>query len=149
MRDLGQPQKLSEADVTSQIRGFMESRGWRALRFQRTVMPGQFSTHEPGTPDLQMIKYVPSAGIGCALVLWLEMKKRGARAVCRCRTKKPRQRCSSCDQANWRERERRRGAQVWVVDDLGWFISEYERVFGWLHTGDGAWGQLDLLAGVK
>ena len=139
-------QKLSEADVTLQIRGFLESRNWRIIRFQRTVVPGQFSTHEPGTPDLMAIRYVESVALpGAAVVLWLEMKKKGARAQCRCATKKNRQRCSACDQSSWKKRERLRGAQVWMVDDLDTFNRAYDATFGYLHAGDMASGQLELI----
>lgn len=33
---------VSEADVTKQIKGFFEWRGWRIKRNQRTVVSGQF-----------------------------------------------------------------------------------------------------------
>jgi hypothetical protein len=137
--------RLSEADVTVQIRGFLESKGWRIIRFQRTVVPGQFSTHEPGTPDLAAIFYVKDQSIpGAAVVLWLELKKSGARAQCRCATKKPRQRCSGCDQAAWRQRERARGAIVWTVDSIDWFTKAYDAEFGYLHSGSMATGQLEF-----
>ncbi|MES2393503.1 MAG: hypothetical protein V4555_17840 [Acidobacteriota bacterium] len=143
-------QKLSEADVTGQVRGFLEARGWRPLRMQRTVVPGQFSTCEPGTADFEFIYYLRNSKVpALSLTIWIELKKPGARAKCRCATKAPRQRCTACDQKAWRDRERSRGAVVWTqVDNIDYVIREYERVFGWLHSGEAAVGQLDLLAGV-
>lgn len=136
--------KLSEADVTLQIRGFLEAKNWRIIRFQRTVVPGQFSTHEPGTPDLAGIFYVKDQSIpGAAVVLWIEMKKKDARPQCRCATKKARQRCTACDQAAWRQRERARGAVVWTVDSIEWFTRAYDSTFGYLHQGDVV-GQLEF-----
>jgi hypothetical protein len=145
------PLKLLEAAVTDQVRGFLEHHGWRGLRMGRGGMavPNQYITFgEPGVPDWLFLRYAPNAPELCAagLMLWIEFKRRGARAQCRCRSKAPRQRCTACDQKNWRERERRAGAEVWLVDDLDWFMREYERRFGWLHSGDMAMGQLDLLA---
>lgn len=144
--------KLSEADVTAQIRAFLEHRGWRPIRYQRTVVQmaggGAFSTAEPGQADFQFVRYLPSSVPGGSIILWVEMKKKGMFAKCRCATKKPRQRCTACDQATWRDRERRRGALVWMVDDLAWFMSAYETTFGFLHSGASAIGQMDLLAGV-
>jgi hypothetical protein len=137
--------KLSEADVTAQVRGYLEHRGWRIIRFQRTVVPGQFSTHEPGTPDLMAIYYCKDGLAGGALVLWLELKRKGAYAQCRCATKKLRQRCSACDQEYWKSRERARGAQVWRIDDIDGFIRSYNASFAWLHAKDTGVGQLDLL----
>ena len=138
--------KLNEADVVAQVRGYLEHRGWRPIRYQRTVVQmaggGAFSTAEPGQADLQFIRYLEHSAIpGASIVLWIEMKKKGAFAKCRCATKKPRQRCTACDQATWRERERRRGALVWMVDDIVWFMDEYNRNFGFLHSGDRAVGR--------
>jgi hypothetical protein len=138
--------KLNEADVTAQIRGYLEHRGWRPIRFQRTVMPGQFSTGEPGMPDFCFVRYIGTGELPAAtLMLWCEFKQKGARAKCRCATKKPRQRCTLCDQKAWRDRERSRGAVVWTqVDSIDWVMREYERCFGWLHQEHGR-GQLELL----
>jgi len=137
--------RLLEADVTNQVRGFLEARAWRIIRFQRTVIPGQFSTHEPGTPDLVAIRYVESSAVpGAAVVLWLELKRKGIRAQCRCATKKARQRCSACDQQLWKERERRRGAQVWMIDSIESFINAYDTTFSYLHAPETGVGQLAI-----
>ena len=111
--------KLSESDVTQQIKDFMEWRQWRAVRFQRTVVQlpggGAFSTGEPGQADWQFIRYIDSGIPGTAIVLWVEMKAKDKVAKCRCATKKPHARCTACDQKTWKERERKRGGMVWQV----------------------------------
>ena len=146
--------KLSEANITDQVRGFLEHRGWRAIRLNRSLvqMPfgGAVQFGECGMPDFQFVRYVGTGRAPClSLTLWVEFKATGIKARCRCATKKPRQRCTACDQAKWRAAERARGGVVWVVDSLGWVEMEYERVFGWLHSGDAGRGQLMLeLAGV-
>jgi hypothetical protein len=140
-------QKLNEAQVTQQIRGFMESHGWRPIRNQRTVIPGAFQSCEPGTPDFLFLRYLPN---GVCLALWIELKAKNARIVCRCsQVAGTRRRCTPCDQKAWRQREKARGAVVWQVDDLDWFLQEYQEFYGWLHTGESGRGQLDLLAGAR
>lgn len=125
----------------------MEVKGWRAIRMQRTVVPGQFSTCEPGTADFLFLYYSGKA----ALVLWVELKKPKARMICRClQNRGTRKRCTMCDQINWRSKERARGATVWAgVDNVQIFIEQYEQSYGWLHAGPAARGQLELLAGIK
>ena len=139
--------KLSESDIVAQVKGFMQHREWRAVRMQRTIVPGQFQTGEPGIPDFQFVRYVGNQSVSAgALVLWVEFKARGVRAKCRClQIHGTRKRCTACDQRKWRERERALGATVWLVDSLDWFMAEYERCFGWLHQGESARGQLELL----
>lgn len=143
--------KLAERDIVAQVRGYLESRGWRAIRHGRGIVQGfggqvvQFG--EPGMADYQFVYYRPERP-ALSFTLWVEFKRTGAKARCICRTKKPRQRCTACDQATWRERERARGALVWVADSLEMVMGEYERVFGWLHRGDAARGQLELGLGA-
>lgn len=144
------PPKLSESDVTKQIRDFLEWRQWRCIRHNRSIvtMPGAgiVSFGEPGMPDLQFIRYVPTEGIpGAAIVLWLELKATGKKAQCRCPTKKPGQRCTACDQKNWKDRERKRGAVVWQIDSIELFEKMYRSTFAYLHSGDMAVGQLELI----
>ena len=141
------PTGLTEADVTGQVRDFMEAKGWRSVRMQRTIVPGQFSTCEPGTADFLFLYYCRKA----ALALWVELKKPRARMACKCiQNRGSRKRCTFCDQINWRAKERARGAVVWSgVDEIGAFIDSYEKTYGWLHAGDTGRGQLDLLAGIK
>lgn len=146
------PPALCEADITSQIRDLMEARGWRAVRMQRTIVPGQFSTCEPGMADFLFLYFLPNPhNYAVTLALWVELKRPKARMACRClQNRGTRKRCTFCDQKAWQMRERARGGVVWSgVDDLGWFIEQYDRAFGWLHSGEMARGQLDLLAGVK
>jgi hypothetical protein len=142
------PTGLTESDVTGQLKAFMEAKGWRPIRMQRTIVPGQFSTCEPGTADFLFLYY---AAKGAALALWIELKKPKARMTCKClQNRGTRKRCTMCDQINWRTKERARGAVVWAgVDDIAVFIEAYEKSYGWLHAGAAARGQLDLLAGIK
>jgi hypothetical protein len=142
---------LSEASVTEQVKSFLEARGWRAVRNQRTVMPGHFQTGEPGMADFCFVYYKPTKRYpALSLTLWVEFKKKNSRMRCKCiENRGTRKRCTMCDQKNWRDRERARGALVFTgVDDCEWFIEQYETLFAWLHTGDAARGQLDLLAGL-
>src|SRR5262249_15414943 len=138
---------LNEAQVTSQVKGFLESHGWRAVRNQRTVVAGAFQSGEPGMPDFLFLRYLEN---GVCLALWIELKAKSDRRACRCsQIVGTRRRCTVCDQKAWRERERARGAKVWRVDDIEVFIRDYDEFYGWLHAGSSARGQLDLLAEVK
>jgi hypothetical protein len=143
------PPKLSEANVTDQVVSFMQAKGWRTLRMQRTIVPGQFSTCEPGTADFLFVRYLNKVGVqgGHTLALWVELKRPNARMRCKClENAGTRKRCTMCDQKNWQQRERARGATVWSgVSDIDWFMEQYQKAFGWLHVGDQARGQLDLL----
>lgn len=147
----GQPKQLLEADVTKQVKGFLEAHGWRCIRMQRMVLPGSFQTGEPGMADSCWIRYEPRPKFpALSLVLWIEYKAESDRRKCRClQNLGTRKRCSVCDQKNWQKRERERGAMVWIVTDLDWFVSLYRKNFGWLHAGDGARGQLNLLSGME
>ena len=142
---------LSESQLSRTVRDFMEAHGWRCIRFQRTVIPGAFSSAEPGCPDFGFVKYLPSSKVPAAtLVLWLEMKSATDRRSCRClQNQGTRKRCTVCDQKKWHQRERLRGATVWVVDDFEFFEDLYQQHFGWLHSSDSGIGQLDLLSGIK
>ncbi len=139
--------QLSEEHVTKQVKDFLEWRGWRAIRFQRTMVQlpggGAFSTGEPGQADWQFVRYIESESVpGAAVVLWVEMKATGKRAYCICATKRTHQRCTACDQISWKARERKRGAVVWTIDSLDVFMREYNRTSGYLHKGDMAVGQM-------
>jgi hypothetical protein len=109
--------KLLERQVTKQIRDYMKARGWRPIRMQRTVMPGQFQTGEPGIPDYLFVRYLRP---GIATALWIELKRPGGGKL------RPQQR-------EWISRELQRGALVWIVDDFDEFCAAYSGTFGWLH----------------
>lgn len=128
------PAKLLEKQITEQVRDFLSYRGWRPVRMQRTVVPGQFQTGEPGIPDFLFLRYFKEPH-AAALAIWIEFKAPNGKL--------------REGQPEWHEREIRRGSSVWVVDDFEWFAEEYERVFGWLHSGDAAVGQMDLLVGLR
>jgi hypothetical protein len=126
--------ELLERQVTQQVKEYLLYRGWRPVRMQRTVLPGSFQSGEPGQPDYIFLHYLPDCKPATAcLALWIEFKR-------------PKGKLRD-GQPEWHARERHRGGTVWVVDDLDWFLELYERTFGWLHSGDAAIGQLDLLAG--
>lgn len=122
-----------EQIVTRQCRDYLLHRGWRAIRFQRTVVSGQFQSGEPGMPDYLFVRYAhqdrPRPRV-FSLLLWIEFKG-------------PRGRLGP-KQEEWIARERLRGALVWVVDDFEWMVEQYEATFGWLHSGDAARGQLEM-----
>ena len=70
---------------------------------------------EPGIPDLLAIYYDAQGGQQAwAIVLWIEIKRPGARQDCRCKVGRARK-CTSCAQAAWKQREEARGAAVWTV----------------------------------
>ncbi len=126
--------ELLERQITQQIRDYMQYRGWRPVRMQRTAIPGAFSTGEPGMPDYLFVRYLPKP-LGACIALWIELKRPSGKL--------------REGQPEWHARERARGGTVWVVDDFEWFANLYEQHFGWLHSGDAAIGQLDLLGGLK
>ncbi|MGA2270301.1 MAG: hypothetical protein ABSH44_17655 [Bryobacteraceae bacterium] len=127
--------ELLEREVTQQVKDFLLYRNWRPVRMQRTVIPGQFQTGEPGICDYEFIYYLTQSKImGASLTLWVEFKRPGGEL--------------RKDQPEWHARERARGATVWVVDDFDFFATLYEKHFGWLHSGDAAVGQLSLLGGL-
>jgi len=121
MNDRHAPGGLLEADVTKQIKDFMRWRGWRPVRFQRTIVPGQFQTGEPGVPDFQFIRYLHTGFPGLAVLCWVEMKR-----ATRGRLQE--------HQIAWRDREHALGAIVLKASNIKDFEAEYERLFGWLQT---------------
>jgi hypothetical protein len=125
------PAKLLEAEVTKQIRGFMEFRGWRAIRMQRTVVPGAFQSGEPGIPDFLFIRYLPTEFSGLSVACWVEMKRAKYGKL-------------SEDQVRWRAREQHRGAVVLKADNITEFAEQYEQLFGWLHREEWVRGQQQI-----
>lgn len=137
---------LSEADVSQQVKDFLQSKQWRVVRHQRTVVPGSFQSGEPGIPDLQAVYYLGAAKPGLTVTLWLEVKSPRDRRTCNCSWRaraKKRGKCGVCLQADWHARERSRGAEVWVCDDFRSFEARYQAAFGWLHSG-AVRGQIEL-----
>jgi hypothetical protein len=123
---------LSEADLTKLCVDFMEARGWRALRHQRTIVRGQFQTGEPGIPDYQFIYYLKEHSVyGFCLNLYVEFKRKSKTAQCRCAANAgSRRRCTFHDQVEWQARERAAGGAVWVIDDFADFEASYRDMFG-------------------
>lgn len=137
---------LLEADVSDQVKGYLQARQWRVVRHQRAVVPGSYQSGEPGMADLQAIYYLGSVKPGLTVTLWVEVKGPRDKRVCNCawRVKaNKRGKCGVCLQADWQARERSRGATVWVIDDFGKFEAAYQGIFGWLHSGAVA-GQIHL-----
>ena len=110
--------KILEKAVTASVTQYLKLRGWRPLRMQRTVLPGQFSTCEPGTADVLYIRYDTEAlhPPGSGRILWVEFKSPSGHL--------------GPKQEEWIAREKSRGAIVLVVDDLQEFVRYYERTFG-------------------
>ena len=127
--------QLLEKEVTQQVKDYLLYRGWRPVRMMRTAIPGAFSVGEPGMPDFLFLRYLDCRPTCAALALWVEMKRPDGKL--------------REGQPEWHARERARGATVWVVDDFEWFEGLYHKHFGWLHSGDAAAGQLDLLAELR
>lgn len=113
------PLALKERDVSKQVKDFLEWRGWRPVRFQRTVIPGQFQAGEPGMPDFLMLRY-----------LWP-----GACGAMRIEFKHPSTGRATAEQVKWHNNERARGALVVQVDDLDTFTRWYEKQFAWIGLG--------------
>lgn len=134
--------RLTEADVTTQVRDFLRAKGWRPLRMHSGLLPGArypIRVGEPGMADYLFVRYLRP---GVAAALWIEMKRPGARAVCRCAGRRS-GKCTACSQAAWRAQESHLGAMVWQVDDFQDFSERYGRELGWLHDGRLA-GQIEF-----
>src|SRR5579884_3739713 len=109
----------------------MEFRGWRAIRMQRTVVPGAFQSGEPGIPDFLFIRYLPTEFSGLSVACCVEMKRAKYGKL-------------SEDQKRWRDRETHRGAGVLKADDSAHCADQDEGLVGWLHTGAWVQGQQQI-----
>lgn len=133
-----------EAEVVRDLKNFLAARGWRAVRMETGFVPGAGSFGEKGIADWLFLRYMP--GRGLTMAMWIEAKPPGHKPVCRCKPAvmvpgkrpgtekigKPAHECRSCGQARWKLAEEARGALVLTVSYVPAFISEYQRVFGWL-----------------
>ena len=120
-----------EKFLQARVRDFLAYRGWRIFRHNPTVATAGehvFSSGEKGMPDLEGKYYFRH---GVSLTLYLELKQAG----------KP----LRDSQAKWHLYEKKRGAEVWKVDDFESFEQRYYAQFGWLHAGEKARGQIELL----
>ena len=105
---------LTEADITRQIKGYMESQGWFAIRLQSGMVRGMtrgtpMRLNANGTPDWLFMKGTR--------YLFVEMKR-------------PRGKLSQ-DQEKWFAMADRRGFPAIWADGLGAFIEKlqaYERI---------------------
>lgn len=121
-----------EGEVQTAIRKFLEARGWRIKRNQRTSMPGSFSAGEPGEPDLLALYYMPQnrgGSAGLALALWVEVKAPGRKL--------------GPKQIHWHAREKQRGGTVHMADGAESFAVWYRDRYAWLHGRDGV-GQIEM-----
>ena len=127
------PRRILEAETTRHVKAFFVRRGWRPVRFQRTVIPGQFQTGEPGISDYFFVYYLQTDFPGLSVLCWVEMKRfhRGKLLE---------------DQKKWIERERGRGAVVLKAENVAEVEVEYDRLFGWLQTEDWVKGQQRQMA---
>ena len=103
---------LRESDVTKQIKGFLESRGWYAVRLQSGVVRGItrdsfMRLGKKGLPDWIFVRGREA--------LFVEMKRPG---------KKPSQ-----DQARWFEWAEIQGIMAVWCDGLGNFLEKYGKLF--------------------
>jgi hypothetical protein len=110
--------KELEREVTKKVKQYLELRGWRGVRMQRTVVSGSFQAGEPGEADMLFVRYrangnVPRTGHD---MIWIEFKSPTGHL--------------GPKQIEWIERERKRGAMVEVVDDPEAFRLFYEKTFG-------------------
>jgi hypothetical protein len=123
------PKQELEREVTKATVDFLRSKGWRIVRHQRYVSPGQFQSGEPGMADTQAIYYMP--GSLAAVVFWIEFKRRIGGKVGEHQTK-------------WHERERERGGTVIVVSDVKTFCEWYDRELAFLRQEPWLRGQREL-----
>ncbi len=110
--------RIQEREVTKAVKHYLELRGWRPMRCQRTVVGGAFQSGEPGQPDFMFLKYdtEPLHSPGNAKVIFIEFKSPSGHL--------------GPKQEEWIARERQRGAVVLVVDNAEEFVKYYERAFG-------------------
>lgn len=123
-----------EAEITNNVKKFLLDRGWRAIRYQRMILPGSFQTGEPGQADFQFVRYTDTPMV--VFSFWVEFKRAsgGKRGD---------------DQVVWQARERERGGTVLNVGDQAEMSTEafanwYYAQFGWIHIGENATGQTEL-----
>lgn len=129
---------LSERDVTKQIKGFLEWKGWRPLRMATGGFTRPQGGYQPfgeqGQPDWLFVYYLQPPE---ALVLWVEMKSPGDRRKCPtwCRNRNvlAKKLCSPCGQAQWRAEEERRGGTVVQTASFDEFSRFYHEQFAYLH----------------
>ena len=118
-----------ERTITSQVVSFLEQRGWRPIRFQRTVdVKRGFQTGEPGQADYLFLKY-DHPEYYLVYAMWIEFKSPRDRRSCGCLTRAKagkRGICGFCQQANWRSREIARGAVVLIVSNFDDFMRGYD-----------------------
>ena len=103
---------LRERDITEQIKGFLESRGWTGFRLQsgtvRGLTRGTFMRlAKKGTPDWVFVR--------AREALFVEVKRPGG--------------VMSADQAKWFEWAEVQGIQRICADGLGMFMQKYGAVF--------------------
>ncbi len=102
----------SEADVQRAVTDLLQLDGWRAIRTDPTSDRARGKGFgEPGMPDHLYIRYGILLYGAEAEVFWIEFKRKG---------KKPKD-----HQRDWHDLERRRGALVYVVDDIDDFMKLY------------------------
>ena len=111
--------RVTEAQLSKQVKDFLEIDGWRVFRMEplSNVIQKRYSA-ELGCPDLLALRYGGKRLVSVIYhaknegdILWLEIKRRG---------KKP-----AKHQAEWHAKERALGAEVWVCDDFDEFRSKY------------------------
>lgn len=121
--------RLREADVTRQVKDFLQFRGWRLIRNNVTTMQAadgawvQFG--EKGMPDYLALFYLPN---GTCQHIWIELKH-------------PKTGITRDKQREWQQREAQRGALVLQVRQFDEFACWYDRTLAWLHTEDWVRGQ--------
>lgn len=108
------PIKLSERDVTAAVKGWLEAKGWYAIRLQSGLVRGNtrgtfIRLGENGLPDWVFLR----AWKGYPIALMVEMKAGG---------KKP-----GPDQVAFEAKAKRMGLTVLWCDSLEMFIEKYER----------------------
>lgn len=131
------PPKQLESAILARITAYMRDHGWRAIRFHRS--PLMFQSGEVGQPDTLFLRYLGEVP-GQALHVWCEAKGQTSHRECTCLRRLQqgkKDKCTTCNQADWRKREELRGGLVWTGNSFEDWLAFYDAKFGWLHEGEG------------
>jgi hypothetical protein len=105
--------KITEAQVERAVKDMLEADGWRSFKTNPVSNKARGAGFgEIGMADMLFIRYKDCGGPADAEVLWVENKAPGKQL-------KP-------HQVAWHSREGRRGALIFVVDDVVRFRETYK-----------------------
>lgn len=110
--------QLSEKQITEQVKGFLETKGWLYLRLQsgllRTMDKRFLRVGKPGTPDAVAVNALYREGYTQTLFLEFKRAKGGK---------------LSADQVAWHAEARRNRLTVLVISDFKEFKVQYDDLY--------------------